>query len=186
MNTAREKHRPAIRPVMWITGVSGVGKTTLAKAIAEKLRELGEAVVQVDGDMVREICGNEFGFDNQARLLNAQRIARFCKALNDQNLIVVCSTISFFESVRAWNRVSFRSYIEVHLTADHKEIARRNSKGLYDQAGGAVDDCIVGVNQILEEPRTPHLRLVNETDADFTRNIDEILSFYHGRSLGRE
>ena len=80
--------------VIWIIGLSGAGKTTLANTIIKKISKHKSNVVLLDGDIIRDVFGNDLSHSIDDRLINAQRINRLCKMLDDQNIHVVCSILS--------------------------------------------------------------------------------------------
>src|SRR5262249_19757341 len=92
--------------VLWITGLSGAGKTTLSDAAAQKLRNGGESVVQLDGDALREIFGAAAAIaqnhTREARLALAMQYAHLCRVIAEQGLTVVIATISLFKEIHAW------------------------------------------------------------------------------------
>lgn len=115
--------------VIWITGLSGSGKTTVAKALIPLLP--GPAVL-LDGDELRAVLGMaEAGYDRPSRQKLALSYARLAKLLAEQGLTVVVATISLFHAVHDWNRANQPGYLEVWLDVPEKECRRRDPKGLY-------------------------------------------------------
>ena len=82
--------------VTWIIGLSGSGKTTLAEQVLLDIKKRGSSAVIVDGDVARELWGNDLGYDIDSRRENAQRICRLCQFLDQQGLDVVCAILSIF------------------------------------------------------------------------------------------
>src|ERR1700683_519240 len=101
--------------VVWITGLSGAGKTTLSKAVALRLRSHGDVVVLLDGDELRAVFGavavNVQNHGREGRLALAMQYARLCRVLANQGLTVVIATISLFREVHAWNRENLPNYL---------------------------------------------------------------------------
>jgi adenylylsulfate kinase-like enzyme len=159
-------------PVVWITGMSGCGKSTIATELVNRLRRFWPNTIMVDGDSIREICGNDLQYTKEDRLKNAYRISKMCKFLQGQNSLVVCSTISFFHQIHQWNRENLTHYIEVLLKVELDELERRNSKGLYGQKSSAEN--VVGIDQILEEPLNPNIILTNSRQSDLDENLNKI------------
>jgi adenylylsulfate kinase len=141
--------------VIWITGLPGAGKTTVADEVAALLRAKSAAVVQVDGDVVREVMGNDLGYTPNDRLENAWRISRLCRMLSGQGLQVVCATVSLFSEIHDWNRANLTRYVEVYLRASGGTLAAR--KG---HLRGAAN--VVGVDQPFDAPQSPDLLIDNE------------------------
>lgn len=144
--------------VYWLTGLSGAGKTTVGELLYGKLRERSEAVVFLDGDVLREVFGDDLGYTREDRHRCAMRYARICRMLAGQGLDVVCCTISMFEDVRQWNRENIPGYHEVYLRVSGEVLSRRNQKGLYASS----KDELVGFGVEMEEPEHPDLIIDND------------------------
>ncbi len=144
--------------VYWITGLSNVGKTTLGRLLVEDLRERGRAAVHLDGDVLREVYGEEGRYDLAARKEIAARNGRLCRLIASQGIDVVCSTISLFHEVQSWNRANIPGYREILLTAPLAVLRARDTRGVYSQ--GAV----AGVDLAAEVPATPDLSLESGGD----------------------
>ena len=163
-------------PVVWITGLSGAGKSTLAAALAKRLRQAGEKVVHLDGDGVRAIVGDNIGHAPDERLANAYRIARFCAFLQQQDVMVVCSTMSLFPEVWAWNRRHLDPYTEVYLRVSIDELRSRDQRNLYSGAASGEVTNVVGVDVHFSEPVQAHITLTNETEGDLHANLEILVA----------
>lgn len=140
--------------VYWITGLSGAGKTTLARAVVAALRARGRFALLLDGDALRAILGRDKdGFEADARRELARTYGRLAAALAAQGADAVCATISMFADVRAWNRANNPAYVEVYLDVPLAERARRDPKGLY--AAATAD--MAGIDASVEPPVDPDL-----------------------------
>lgn len=127
--------------VVWIMGLSGAGKTTLATEVYEQLRREVPNVVLVDGDMIREIFGNDLGYGMGDRRRNADRISQLCKLLDGQGIHVVCAILSLFPESRKWNRDNLENYFEVYVDTPLSDLKRRDTKGIYGRfARGEIRD----------------------------------------------
>lgn len=157
---------PTVRPgtVYWLTGLSGAGKTTVARLLQEGMRARNLNPVLLDGDVLREIFGARHGYTREDRLSLAHMYGRLCREIAHQGVDVICATISMFHEVRDWNRAHIERYIEVYLRVPHTERARRDSKGYYAAARAGALNELAGVDQHFEEPQAPHLLIDNHGD----------------------
>ena len=144
--------------VYWITGLSGAGKTTIGKLWYEELHSKMANVVFLDGDILRAVFAGDLGYSQEERRRIAMRYARLCKMLCEQGIVVVCCTISMFDSVREWNRENIDNYVEVYIKVSMETLRRRDQKGLYSHA----DSNVAGVHFQVEEPKTPDVVLEND------------------------
>jgi adenylylsulfate kinase-like enzyme len=155
-------------PVLWLTGLSGVGKSTLAQAFVACLREQGLNPLFLDGDALREALEGEVDarcHDLQARERRAWRIARLAQLAAVQGIPVVVATISLFHAVQHWSRNSAAPYAEIWLRADIKKLSERNPE-LYGSVdhGGSID--VVGKDLIAQFPLQAEMVI----DQTFERN----------------
>lgn len=136
--------------VIWITGLSGSGKTTVAKALQARL----PGSLLLDGDELREVLGSsQHGFDRKSRLKLAKIYAGLAELLANQGHIVIVATISLFHELHESNRASLPGYLEIFLDVPEEERRRRDPKGLYAAGTRQMAACCA------EFPQNPHLRL---------------------------
>ena len=143
--------------VLWITGLSASGKTTVAKAFLELSRNLGVQKVFLDGDSVRELFGGDLGYDEKSRIKHIQRVQRLTKFLTDQSIDVVVAALYSNQEILALNRKLFDDYFEVYLKADIEFLKLRENKSLYSKAQSDEIKDVVGFDIIWQEPMTPDL-----------------------------
>lgn len=166
--TAAGSTRDCAGLVIWITGLSGAGKTSTAREVVHVLRRAGEATVLLDGDDVRwAIADESVGYDPASRLKNAMRICRLAALLSAQGLTVVVATISLFREVHQWNRASFARYFEVVMNLSTERLRARDPQGLYRDAKGGTVRHVVGVDLEYCFPETPDL-VFDDRSADRT------------------
>ena len=158
--------------VIWITGLAGAGKSTVARGVAQLLRDEGASVVLLDGDELREVFGGTHGYDATSREKLAARYARLCVLIAEQGPIVICATISLFHSVQRWNRTHIPGYIEVYLRVSPEICRQRGREMLY----GDQTQLVVGQQIAAEEPELPDLVLDNGDGA----NVESLVSALHG------
>ena len=164
--------------VIWITGLPGSGKTTIAQKVCDRLRAQTPAVVLVDGDIVREALGG-LGYSMPDRLENARRISRLCQMLSRQGVHVVCATVSLFHEIHRWNRQQLPNYLEVRVDVRWETLQARDKKGLYSSAASGQATDVLGVNQSVEMPMDPDIVLTNDDDVDDARmaqNVEQIVA----------
>lgn len=149
--------------VVWIIGLSGAGKTTLAEAVAAKLREAGGSAVLIDGDRVRDLFDNDLGHTMDDRRKNGARICKLGKFLDEQGVNVVCAILSLFPEQREWNRKNLKNYLEVFIDAPLPDLKTRDSKGLYRRfEKGEIRD-VAGLD--IEFPRPANADIVIPNDS---------------------
>ena len=143
--------------IIWITGLSGAGKSTLAHEVAARLRKLGEAVVILDGDELREVFGamaaNAQNHGREGRLALAMQYAHLCRMIAAQGLTVVIATISLFREVHAWNRTNLLNYFEVYLKVPVEELRRRDPKEIYRRFDAGELTHVAGLDLPIDEPK---------------------------------
>jgi adenylylsulfate kinase len=146
---------------IWITGLSGAGKTSVANLVAATLRDGDLPVVLLDGDELRGVFGDGHGYDREDRLYLAAAYGRLCALLAGQGLIVVCATISLFSQCHRWNRANIPGYFEVYLKVPMEILADRDPKRLHDEARKGQMPHFHGYDLDFDEPRHPDLVIEN-------------------------
>ena len=154
--------------LFWITGLSGAGKTTVGKMLYNYLKKKNPATVFLDGDILREVFGNDLGYSIEERHKSATRNAHLCHMLTFQGIDVVCCTISMFDDIRDWNRTNIENYREIYLKVSNEVLLQRNQKDLYTSSKSE----LVGFGVNMDEPKCPDMTIEN----DGKKSLDEILS----------
>jgi adenylylsulfate kinase len=156
--------------VMWLIGLSCAGKSTLASAVAARLRKKQHPVALLDGDELRQLWGNDLGYTLADRKKNADRICRMGQFLELQGIDVICAILSMFPESRQWNRSNLKDYFEVFIDAPMAQLVQRDSKGLYRRALSGEIKEVAGVDLEFPIPEAPDL--VIENDGGVTKLLD--------------
>ena len=117
--------------VLWITGLSGSGKTTVSTGVVKALRKINIPCVLLDGDDMRSILAAKWGYKAEDRLDLAYVYSRLCRHLAASGINVIIATVAMFEEVREWNRSNIPNYLEVFLRVPVDVLIKRDPKGLY-------------------------------------------------------
>ncbi len=152
-----------IGKLIWITGLSGAGKTTIGSEVYEIIKKKYLNIVFMDGDIIREILGNDLGHDIEDRKKNAIRISKMCEFLTNQNINVVCSTMSLFKEIHDLNRRNIKKYYEIFIDVSIEELIKRDSKGLYSKALKGEINNVMGVDLPYDKPENPFMIIDNST-----------------------
>ncbi len=147
--------------VLWFTGLSGSGKSTIAKLVEQRLFREGRHTYTLDGDNLRHGLNRDLGFTDQDRVENIRRVGEVAKLFVDAGLIVLCSFISPFRAERRMVRemVGPGEFLEVFVDTPIEECARRDPKGLYAKAMRGTIQNFTGVSSPYEAPESPELRV---------------------------
>jgi len=170
-------HRPA---VLWFTGLSGAGKSTIANLVEAGLHARGVHTVMLDGDNVRHGLNRDLGFTEPDRVENIRRIGEVARLMTEAGLIVLCSFISPFRAERRMVRelIAQGEFIEVFVDTPLDQCIERDPKGLYRRALAGEIKNFTGVDQAYEAPENPELHLMagqREADALANQVIDELV-----------
>ena len=147
--------------VVWLTGLSGAGKSTIANCPERKLHGLGRHTMLLDGDNIRHGLNKDLGFTEAGRIENIRRIGEVAKLMADAGLIAITAFISPFRAERDMVRrlLPHDEFIEIHVNTPLEECERRDPKGLYRKARNGEIPNFTGINSPYEVPETPEIRL---------------------------
>jgi adenylylsulfate kinase len=163
--------------VVWLTGLSGAGKTTIAKALYPRLRQqyYCPSVELLDGDVVRRELSPELGFTKADRELHARRVVYLCKLLSKNGVASIVSLISPYREFRNFARMEIGNYVEVYVKCSLDACIQRDPKGLYKKAlAGEIKD-MTGLQDTYEEPTSPELIVETELHS-LDEIVDKIIS----------
>lgn len=151
-------HRPA---VLWLTGLSGAGKSTIAGCLERHLNALGAHTYLLDGDDIRATLSRDLGFTGADRVENVRRVAEVAGLFADAGLIVIVCLISPFQSSRRMARecVEVGEFIEIFVDTPLEECRRRDPKGLYAKVAAGELANFTGIDSPYERPQAPELHL---------------------------
>ncbi|MGH1419672.1 MAG: sulfate adenylyltransferase subunit CysN [Hyphomicrobiaceae bacterium] len=164
--------------VIWFTGLSGSGKSTIAKRVEKRLHDEGKHTYVLDGDNIRHGINRDLGFTDADRVENIRRIGEVAKLFLDSGVIVMCSFISPFRAERRMVRdlVEGDEFVEVFVDASIEECARRDPKGLYAKASRGEIKNFTGIDSPYEPPEKPDLHL--DTEAGDPDALTEKIMMY--------
>ncbi len=151
---AKEERLKQKAKVIWFTGLSGSGKTTVSSALEKKLFEMGYFTQLLDGDNIRSGINNNLGFSQEDRLENIRRIAEVSKLIMNCGVIVLCAFISPTDKIRHMARtiIGTDDFIEVFVDTPIEVCEQRDVKGLYEKARKGLIKDFTGVNAPFEKP----------------------------------
>jgi bifunctional enzyme CysN/CysC len=147
--------------VLWFTGLSGSGKSTIANALEKRLHSLGRHTYMLDGDNIRHGLNKDLGFTDADRVENIRRVAEAARLFVDAGLIVMVSFISPFRSERRMARdmVGEGEFIEIYVDTPLEVCEARDPKGLYRKARAGLIKNFTGIDSTYERPEAPELDL---------------------------
>ncbi len=171
--------------VVWITGLSGSGKTFVLRKILDKTRERAITVIGLDGDDLRKlIIGASNGKDNytrQTRLELAFKYSELARIIATQNVNVVIATISLFHEIHRWNRENLPGYYEVFLSVPLAELRRRDPKHIYRKYQEGKLKNVAGLDLSVDIPESPDLLLENPTIPKLDITVEHLVGYLDNR-----
>jgi adenylylsulfate kinase len=154
--------------IVWLVGLSGAGKTTIARELHRRWQAMDPATVLIDGDEIRKILKHDLGpeaYTTDERRINGERIAAMSAWLDTQNINAVVSVLCIFPDILAANHDRFSNYFEVFVDAPMAALEARDGKGLYAAARAGKMADVVGVDIPFPTPERPDLVVRNDGPA---------------------
>lgn len=162
--------------VVWFTGLSGSGKSTVANALESRLNAMGRHTMLLDGDNIRHGLNRDLGFTEADRIENVRRIGEVAKLMTDAGLIVITAFISPFRAERNLVRAMLpeAEFIEIFVDTPLEVCEQRDPKGLYKKARAGLIPNFTGINSPYEAPLEPEL-VVDTTNVSLEASVERIL-----------
>ncbi len=163
--------------LVWLTGLSASGKSTIAHAVEESLFGQGVRTYVLDGDNVRHGINSNLGFSREDRKENLRRVVEVSKLFMDAGILVLAAFISPYRADRDFIRKSFEGdhFIEVYVKCPVEECEKRDPKGQYAKARAGVIKNYTGISSPYEEPENPDI-ILDTVEMDVDRCVDLVLS----------
>ncbi len=170
--------------VVWFTGLSGSGKSTIANILEQKLHTAGKRTYLLDGDNVRHGLNKDLGFTDTDRVENIRRVSEVSKLMVDAGLITLVSFISPFKSERqmAKDLLSSDEFFEIFVNTSLEECEKRDPKGLYKKARAGELKNFTGIDSLYEEPENPDL-ILDTTSSNAEELTDQIINFLQVKKI---
>lgn len=168
--------------VLWFTGLSGAGKSTVAQKVAEKLKERNVKFEILDGDEVRENLTRDLGFSKEDRDENIRRIGYVAKLLSRNGVGVLTAFISPYQKMRDYVREQTTNFIEVYVNTPLKTCEERDVKGLYKKAREGKIDMFTGISDPYEAPENPEIELKTDSES-LEESTEKIINYLEQRGI---
>lgn len=151
--------------VIWFTGLSASGKSTIANALEKELHAQGKRTYILDGDNIRQGLNKDLGFTDADRVENIRRVAEVAKLMMDAGLIVMTAFISPFRAERQMARelIGEENFIEVFVDTPLEICEQRDPKGLYKKARSGLLPNMTGINSLYEAPENPTITIATQS-----------------------
>jgi adenylylsulfate kinase len=176
--TDRQENNKHLSFLIWFTGLSGSGKSTIANVVEQELYKLGVKTYTLDGDNIRKGINNDLTFAPEDRTENIRRIAEIGSLMVDAGLVVLAAFVSPYEKDRQniKNIVKDVNFIEIYINTSIEECERRDVKGLYKKARAGEIKNMTGISAPYEDPENPDIEIKTE-EKTVEEAVHEIMNY---------
>jgi len=161
--------------VLWFTGLSGSGKSTISELLFEKMKYMGLEVEHLDGDVIRDIFPKT-GFSKEERNAHIKRVGYLASRLQAHNVFVIGSFVSPYRSAREFVRDLCEDFTEIYISTPLEECERRDVKGLYEKARRGEIKQFTGIDDPYEAPENPELE-IDTTNITVEEAVEQVLNY---------
>ena len=188
LRSAREKLNKNKGVCVWLTGLSGSGKSTIANELDFKLNQKSIHSYLLDGDNIRHGLNSNLDFTDSGRKENIRRIGEVAKLFVDAGIVVITAFISPFAEDRENVRklLNKNDFIELFVKCDLETCEQRDAKGLYKKARAGEIKNFTGISSPYEEPKDPEIIIDNGKNSDLNSNIDTIIQYLEDKKYIRK
>jgi len=169
--------------VLWLTGLSQSGKSTIADKIYDKLINKGIKAERLDGDIVREYLCKDLKFSKQDRYENVRRVGFVAKLLSRNGIAVIASFISPYKQQRDDLRLNCHNYIEIFIDTPVEVCEKRDTKGVYAKARKGEIPNFTGISDPYQAPENPEIYIKNNLNTDLQEQVEKIIKYLEDKQL---
>lgn len=169
--------------VLWLTGLSGAGKTTIAERLFNRLKKHGAKVEKLDGDIVREYLTKDLGFSRKDRDENIRRTGFVCNLLSRNGIIVIASFISPYRKQRNELRKKIKNFVEIYVNTSLEICEKRDIKGMYAKARRGEVKNFTGISDPYQEPKKPEIVICGDKKENIDVSVKKIITYLVGKKI---
>tara|TARA_Y100000590_G_scaffold121471_1_gene139105 strand:- start:187 stop:711 length:525 start_codon:yes stop_codon:yes gene_type:complete len=170
--------------ILWISGISGSGKTTIGKYFYQKFKRKNKNTIFIDGDEFRALFNNDLKYSLKDRDKNARRLTYFVKYLSDQKINIIIAANLTSQKYRNWCKKNLKNYLQIYIKAKLSSLKKRDYKKLYKRAINKRIKNVVGVDLSFNLPKNVDLYLTNDdTKKSFLKKTHQIKKLIKERNL---
>jgi adenylylsulfate kinase len=163
--------------VIWLTGISGAGKTTLGDLLVAEFKNKKLPVVMLDGDVVRDFFENDLGYSRPERIQNVKRIAFAADLLAQNGVNVVVANIAPYFEARDFVRRKLKNrYVQIYVNSSLDTVSTRDVKGYYKKMSSGQMQNLIGVDDVYEPPRNPDL-IIDTNNSSIENSLKKITDY---------